>query len=111
MHKRHKYLISLSMLPFALISCGNREVSISEVVYNNETQTVLFEGKPFTGKVIGDIDKANKYAIIDNGKVVDIIETMEKANGYKKIVHQDNSTEYYDYDGNRISKSEYETNN
>lgn len=25
--------------------------------------------------------------------------------------HQDNSTEYYDYDGNRISKSEYETNN
>lgn len=36
---------------------------------------------------------------------------MEKANGYKKIVHQDNSTEYYDYDGNRISKSEYETNN
>ena len=111
MHKRHKFLISFSIPSIALISCGNREVSRSDVEYDNETQTVLFEGKPFTGKVLGEGDRANEYAIIDNGKVVDVIETTKKANGYKKIVHKDKSVEYYDYDGNRISKIEYETNN
>lgn len=111
MHKRNKALILLSMLSITLTSCGNREVSINEVEYDMEAQTVLFEGKPFTGKVTMDGDNANEYAIIDNGKVVDIIVTIENANGYKMIVHKDNSAEYYDYDGNRISKSEYETNN
>lgn len=111
MRKRHKCFISLLILSIALVSCGNREVSSSEIEYDNETQTVLFEGKPFTGKVLGDDDHANEYAIIDNGKVVDIIETTEKSNGYKMIEHQDRSVEYYDYDGNRISKNEYESNN
>lgn len=111
MQELHKYLILLSILPIALISCGNREVSRSEVEYNDETQIVLFEGKPFTGKVIGDGDRANEYAIIDDGKIIDIIETTNMSNGYKKIQHKDNSVEYYDYNGNRISKSEYENNN
>lgn len=111
MHKRHKWLTSLSMLSIALISCGNREVSISDVEYDNATQTVLFEGKPFTGKVLGDGDKANEYAIIDNGKIIDVIKIAQKSNGYKKIQHKDNSAEYYDYNGKRISKNEYENNN
>ena len=76
-----------------------------------ENQIILFEDKPFTGKVLGEGEFANSYAIIENGKIIDVVETIKKANGYKEVRHKDNSTEYYDYNGNRISKPEYESNN
>ncbi len=98
------------MLSITITSCGNREVSRSEVEYDEATQTVLFEGKPFTGKVIGDGSHANEYAIIRNGKLVDVIKTYESSNGYKEIRHKDGSSEYYDYNDKRINKSEYEAN-
>ena len=94
-----------------LNSCGNKQVEYKEIEYEESTQTILFDGKPFTGKVNGEGTHANEQAIVRNGKVVDIIKTVEKANGYKKITHKDNSCEYYDYNGNRISKSEYKNNN
>ena len=104
-----KFIVVVSSMCLTL-SCGNRELGYNEVEYDEATQTVLYEGKPFTGKVNGDVSHANEQAIVRNGKIVDIIETTEKANGYKKVRHQDKSCEYYDYEGNRISKSEYEKN-
>ena len=110
MHKlyRHSFLVAMLLI---ISSCGNREVLESDVVYDKETQTILYEDKPFSGKVVGEGKYANSYAIIENGKIIDVIETTKKDNGYKEVRHKDNSSEYYDYDGNRITKSEYENNN
>ena len=105
-----KYSFLFTILAL-ITSCGNREVLQSQVEYDNENQIILFEDKPFTGKVLGEGEFANSYAIIENGKIIDVVETIKKANGYKEVRHKDNSTEYYDYNGNRISKPEYESNN
>lgn len=105
---RHSYLVSILLI---ITSCGNMEVFESEVIYDNETQLILYKDKPFTGKVIGASKYGNSYAIVESGKIIDVIEINKKANGYKEVRHKDNSSEYYDYNGNRISKSEYERNN
>lgn len=105
---KHTFIFSILAL---ITSCGNREVLESQVVFDKASQKILYEDKPFTGKVIGEGEYENSYAIIENGEIIDVIETTEKANGYKKVRHKDNSTEYYDYNGNRISKHEYESNN
>lgn len=93
-----------------LQSCGNKEVKCNEVSYDDATKSILYEGKPFTGKVRADDAHPNEYAIVRDGKIIDVIRTYERSNGYKKIEHQDGTSEYYDYDGNRINKSEYEKN-
>lgn len=105
-----KNLIFLAMISL-LSSCGNKEVSYDEVVYDKDKDLILYEGKPFNGKVTGGTNYPNEYAIIEDGKAVDVVKTTEKSNGYKEVRHKDNSYEYYDYNGNRITKSEYESNN
>ena len=107
---RNIFCLLFSIL-FCLQSCGNREVSYSDVRYDAKTQTILYEDKPFTGKVIGDPSHPNDCVIIRDGKVTDVITTIVKSNGYKVITHKDGSSEYYDYKGKRITKSEYNSNN
>lgn len=102
--------LCLFLMFFVALSCGNREVTRGEIVYDGEHQIVLYEGKPYTGKVVGEGIDDDTYATVEDGKVLDIVETEEKANGYKEIRHKDGSSEYYDYNGVRISKKEYEDN-
>lgn len=105
-----RLIIYIVLLTSSLLicSCGNREVSYTEVEYDKATETFLYEGKPYTGKILADEDHSNEYAIVKDGKLIDIVKTRESSNGYKEIRHKDGSSEYYDYNGNRISKSEYE---
>ena len=86
-------------------------MSYSDIKFDAESKTILYEDKPFTGKVIGDPAHPNDCVIIRDGKVIDVITTIEKSNGYKVITHRDGSSEYYDYKGKRITKREFENNN
>lgn len=109
--KKFSMLLLACFTILATQSCGNREVQYGDVTYDESTQTVLYEDKPYNGTVMGDSSHPNEKAIVKNGKVVDIITTTELSNGYKEIRHKDGSCEYYDYNGDRISKSEFEKNN
>ena len=108
---KSKTLLTIALICVIQSSCGNSEVSYTDVEFDKKTETILYKGKPYTGKVLGDDAHSNEYAVIKDGKLIDIIKTEQMSNGYKRIIHQDKSSEYYDYNGNRISKSEYDNNN
>lgn len=108
--KKSTILLLACFTILATQSCGNKEVQYSDVKYDEATQTVFYEDKPYNGIVMGDSSHPNKKSIVKNGKVVDVITTTELSNGYKEIRHQDSSCEYYDYKGNRITKREFEDN-
>lgn len=108
--KKYLKIALLSMVIISFQSCGNREVQYNEVYYDQATQTVIYDGKPFTGIVNGDDAHPNEHAIIKDGKIVDIIKITQLSNGYTEKRHKDGSCEYYDYNGDRISKTEFEKN-
>lgn len=102
-----RYLF-ISLIALFMISCGSSTIKKSETKYDNETNTVLYKGKPFTGTVIGEGEESNRSAKIKDGKVIS--ETRTYQNGYKEIKNSDGTEEYYNYDGKRISKEDFVKN-
>ena len=100
--------ILISLLALLISSCSNSKIKKSEVGYDNETNTILYKGEPFTGTVIGEGEEANRSAIVKNGKLQS--ETWVYQNGYKEVKNSDKTWEYYDYDGKRITKDEFVRN-
>lgn len=100
--------ILISLLALLISSCSNSKIKRSEVEYDNDTKTILYKGKPFTGTVVGEGDEANRSAIVKDGKLQS--ETWVYQNGYKEVENSDGTEEYYDYDGKRITKEEFVRN-
>lgn len=100
--------ILFGLLALLIASCGNSKIKRSEVEYDNDTETILYKGKPFTGTIVGEGEEANRSAIVKDGKIQS--ETWIYQNGYKEVDNSDGTEEYYDYNGKRITKEEFVKN-
>lgn len=102
-----KYIL-ICLLALFISSCSNSKIKRSEVEYDNDTKTILYKGKPFTGTIVGEGEESNRSAIVKDGKLQS--ETRVYQNGYKEVENLDGTEEYYDYDGKRITKEEFVRN-
>ena len=77
----------------------------SQIVYDKNTKTILYNNEPYTGIVYGEDEESYWSAEIKDGKI--IFETEKQPNGYKIIKYPNDTFEYYDNKEKSISKESF----
>ncbi len=98
----HKTLFLILII--SLIGCKNK-VKKSQIVYDKNTKTILYNNKPFTGIVNGEDEESYWSAEIKDGNIIS--ETERQPNGYKIIKYPNDTFEYYNNNGKCISKESF----
>ena len=100
-----KHLILYILCSFFLINCDNKSINKSQIEYNRNSKTVYYNGKPYTGIVLGEDEESFWSAEIVNGKIV--LETEKYPNGYKVIKHADGKYEFFNKKNKLITREEF----
>ncbi len=100
-----KILTFCLLITFLLSGCSSK-VKKSEVVYDKQTQTILYSNRPYTGIIEGEDEEAYWSAEVKEGKIISEIE--KRPNGFSEVRKSDGTIEYYNKSGKEITKEEFD---
>lgn len=102
-----KISIIFSALILLFAGCNNK-VYKSQIDYDKNSNTILYNNKPYTGTIIGENEESYWSAEVKDGKL--ILETETYPNGYKEVKYVNGVQKFFNDNDKCISQDTFQKN-